>query len=257
MVCEEAVRIGNSIFVDYMNNHFIALIRFLVKCVKSSLKFVVSNNFVRGIYYTLNFPSSVTICWGAKVDRHSKMEGCCKVYDHAVFSGELGYGSYIGNYSSIVGRIGRFSSIAPHTTVVCGRHPYKEPNVTTSPMFFSLICQNGHTFATEQSYDEFNWVEEKVPVVIGNDVWIGARAFIIEGVTIHTGAMVLAGAVVTKDVPPYAIAGGVPAKIIGYRYDEETIALLLRSKWWEKDPQWLKEHWRIMNDMEEFKKVFG
>lgn len=126
------------VFTFFMTNRLISLFRFLAKCTKNSLKSVLANPFVRGIYYTIAFPSTATICWAAKVDRHSKMEGCCKVYDHAVFSGELGYGSYIGNYSTVVGRVGRFSSIAPHTTVVCGRHPYKEPNVTT-PMIPNTI----------------------------------------------------------------------------------------------------------------------
>lgn len=227
-----------------------------VNSFKSFLKSFLSNPFVRSIYYRLSFPSTVTVCWGAKVGRHSKLEGCCKVYPGAEFSGELGYGSYIGNHAVVNGRVGRFTSIAPHTQVVYGRHPYTLPYVTTSPMFFSLMRQNGHTFATEQVYEEFNWVYPGVPVVIGHDVWIGARAFIIEGVTVHTGAMVLAGAVVTKDVPPYAIVGGVPARIVGYRYDGETVDFLLRSKWWEKHPEWLREHWRIMNDMMEFKKYF-
>lgn len=66
----------------------------------------------------------------------------------------------------------------------------------------------------------------------------------------------LAGAVVTKDVPPYAIVGGVPAKIIRYRYDEETIAFLLRIKWWDMPEDWLKENWRLLNDMDKLKAYF-
>lgn len=238
-------------------NRIISLARFFIQCIRFLFKFLVSNSLVRGIYYCLAFPSTVTVCWGAKVDRKAKLEGCNKVYPGAMFSGELGYGSYVGNYSMVSGRVGRFTSIAPYTMVVCGRHPYTLPHVATSPMFFSKLRQNGHTFAVEQAFDEFHLVDERTPVVIGHDVWIGVRAFIIEGVTIHTGAMVLAGAVVTKDVPPYAMVGGVPARVMGYRYDEETIGLLLKSKWWEKDPVWLKGHWHIMNDMVEFKKIFS
>lgn len=240
-----------------MQNRFVSFFIYFFRSLKLLLKWLIANPFVRGMYYCLAFPSTVTVGWGAKVDRHSKLEGCCKVYPGTVFSGELGYGSYIGNHSTVVGQVGRFTSIAPYTMVVCGRHPYTLPHVTTSPMFFSKLRQNGDTFAVEQAFDEFHWVDERTPVVIGHDVWIGARAFIIEGVTIHTGAMVLAGAVVTKDVPPYAMVGGVPARVMGYRYDEETIGLLLKSKWWEKDPVWLKDHWRIMNDMVEFKKIFS
>lgn len=240
-----------------IQSRFVSLFIYFLCSFKFLLKWFIANPFVRGIYYSLAFPSTVTICWGAKVDRRAKLEGCCKVYSGTVFSGELGYGSYIGNDSTVLGRVGRFTSIAPYTTVVCGRHPYTLPYVTTSPMFFSQVRQNGYTFATEQAYEEFHWVDEQTPVVIGHDVWIGARVSIIEGVTIHTGAMVLAGAVVTKDVPAYAMVGGVPARVIGYRYDEETIELLLKSEWWERDPAWLKDHWCIMNDIKEFKKVFS
>lgn len=71
------------------------------------------------------------------------------------------------------------------------------------------------------------------PAEIGNDVWIGQNAVIMDGVKIGDGAIVAAGAVVTKDVAPYAIVGGVPAKLIKYRFDEATIKDLLRLKWWE------------------------
>ena len=73
------------------------------------------------------------------------------------------------------------------------------------------------------------------PVKIGNDVWIGRGAFIKGGVTIGDGAVIAAHAVVTKDVPPYAIVCGVPAKIIKYRFDCETIKELLDLKWWNYD----------------------
>ena len=71
--------------------------------------------------------------------------------------------------------------------------------------------------------------DNKWIVNIGHDCWIGEHVFMVGGVTVNNGAVVLAHAVVTKDVPPYAIVGGIPAKVIGYRYDEETIAFLLKK----------------------------
>lgn len=78
-------------------------------------------------------------------------------------------------------------------------------------------------------------VVSKGPIVIENDVWIGAYAQILSGVTVGTGAVIAAGSVVTKDIPPYAIVGGVPAKIIKYRFDEEKRNELLKSEWWKMD----------------------
>jgi acetyltransferase-like isoleucine patch superfamily enzyme len=80
----------------------------------------------------------------------------------------------------------------------------------------------------EKDYDfpEYQRIE------IGNDVWIGARAVILDGVRIGSGAIIASNAVVTKDVPPYAIVGGVPAQIISYRFSPEEIAKLLKLQWW-------------------------
>lgn len=93
--------------------------------------------------------------------------------------------------------------------------------------------------------------EGRFKVVIGNDVWIGAYAKIVEGVRIGDGAVIAAGAVVTKDVPPYAIVGGVPAKIIKYRFEEKQIKQLLELKWWNKDIAWLKTHAEKFRDVQE------
>ena len=79
---------------------------------------------------------------------------------------------------------------------------------------------------------------------------------IIGGVHIADGAVVLAGAVVTKDVPPYAIVGGFPAKIIQYRYDEETINFLLNIQWWNNSEDWFKEHWRLLTDINRLKAFY-
>ena len=88
--------------------------------------------------------------------------------------------------------------------------------------------------------------------VIGNDVWIGKRAIIKAGVKIGDGAVVGAGAVVTKDVPPYAIVAGVPAKIIKYRFDEDTIAQLLKTKWWNLSDEELEKRAGNITNVHEF-----
>ena len=87
-------------------------------------------------------------------------------------------------------------------------------------------------------HEEF-WQSE--PIHIGNDVWIGDEVFVKNGVTIGDGAVLGARSVVTKDVPPYAIVAGVPAKIIRYRFDEPTRQELLRLKWWELDDDIIRQ----------------
>lgn len=180
----------------------------------------------------------------------STFEGANSIGNRTYIASRMGYGSYCMQDCHIEGTIGRFCSIAAEVKVARGTHPIELPYATTSPIFFSTRKQTGTTFTTAERFDEL-----KEPVVIGNDCWIGQRALIVGGVTIGDGAVVLAGAVVTKDVPPYAIVGGVPAKIIRYRYDEEMIAFLLKTRWWDKPIDWLKENHTLLCDMEALKKA--
>lgn len=196
-----------------------------------------------------------SISLSSKVSIRSRFEGMNKICARTVFDGEMGLGSYIGVDSKIFGKVGRFCSIAERCCVVCGTHPYTFPFVTTSPMFFSLLKQTGHTFAAETCAEEFRYADGKFPVVIGSDSWIGYGAMLVSGISLGVGSVVLAGAVVTKDVPPYAIVGGVPAKVLRYRYDADTIKLLLESRWWERDKSWFAENWRLLTDMETFKRL--
>lgn len=218
-------------------------------------------SFIKTVYYKLFVPSSVRIPLSAILDNKVSFEGCCQLHSYVKFCGRLGYGSYIGPYSKVSAKIGRFTSIASYVCTVVGRHAYQAPFATTCPMFFSLNpnhSQSGSTFATDQMFEELKFAvpKKQLDVEIGNDVWIGERAMLIGGVHIADGAVVLAGAVVTKDVPPYAIVGGVPAKIIRYRYDEETINFLLNIQWWNNSEDWFKEHWRLLTDIDRLKAFY-
>ena len=184
------------------------------------------------------------------VHESSIFEGANLIGSHSYFEGKMGYGTYICDDCHIIGNIGRFTSIAKGVENSLGVHPITFPYATTSPMFFSLRKQNGETFTDTQLFDEI-----KPPITIGNDCWIGQRAFMVGGITIGDGAVVLAGAVVTKDVPPYAVVGGVPAKIIRYRFDESTIDFLLKTKWWNKPTDWLRTNSHLLCDLENLKKV--
>ena len=221
-----------------------------------------NNNITRIIkllYLAWRNRGKLKVHFSCNVGFHSTFEGANQLREGVLFSGSMGYGTYIAPNSMIAGKIGRFTSIGSDVKIIQGRHPYTYPYVSTSPMFFSAEkseLQTGVTFATEQRFvEELYADDEKSLVVIGSDCWIGSDVKIIEGVNIGDGAMVLAGAIVTKDVPPYAIVGGVPAKILKYRYDEETIKFLLNIKWWDRDISWLKENWHLLCNIEELKRI--
>lgn len=128
--------------------------------------------------------------------------------------------------------VGFFVSIGPKTEVIHGTHP--TDLVSTCPVFYSPKKQCGISFTDKTLFREFKYASgSKKSVVIGNDVWIGYGARILEGITVNDGAIISANAMVTKDVEPFAIVGGVPAKTIKYRFSDEEIELLEKFRWWQ------------------------
>lgn len=117
-------------------------------------------------------------------------------------------------------------------------------------MFFSVAKQNGYTFVDKDYFKEQKTVDGRYNVKIGNDVWINSKVSIISGVKIGDGAILLSGAMVTKDVPPYAIVGGVPAKILKFRYSPEDIDYLLKLQWWNKPVDWLRKNAHLLRDID-------
>lgn len=142
---------------------------------------------------------------------------------------DIGAYTYMGiNTTMNFTKIGKFCSLARNVDVGGFDHDYHK--VTTMPAFRYIQTKNGGgKLESRTAHKDF--------CKIGNDVWIAAGAQILHKVTIGDGAVVGGGAVVTKDVPPYAIVVGVPAKIIGYRCSAEQIAELEKIKWWD----WPKE----------------
>ena len=149
----------------------------------------------------------------------------------------LGDYTYVARNSQVYNtKIGKFSCIGPFVNTGMGAHPSSE-FVSSHPLFYSTIGQaSGLVIVDQNLFDEFP------ETIIGNDVWIGNNVTVKYGVTIGDGAIIASGAVVTKDVAPYSIMGGVPARLIKYRFTPEEIRFLEEFRWWDKDLEWLKAH---------------
>ncbi len=171
---------------------------------------------------------NVIIESGCKISNNSIIKENSRIfYNTSLNNSLISEYSYIGSDCFLQNvTVGKFCSVAKHSLIGLGKHPIKL--LTTSPLFYRKNNPLKIKFLKKDlGFKEYD------PVILGHDVWVGARAIINDGVKIGTGAIIASGAVVTKDVPPYAIVGGIPAKIIKYRFDEETIEKLLNSEWWE------------------------
>lgn len=135
----------------------------------------------------------------------------------------IGRYSYIGEYTKIdkCVRIGRYCSIAANVTIGATIHPTNW--LSTSPFQYDLWL--------DPETQKKQWITAKA-TNIGNDVWIGANAVIQSGISVGDGAIIGSAAVVTHDVPPYAIVAGVPARILRYRFEPDIVKALLKIKWW-------------------------
>lgn len=194
--------------------------------------------------------SHLKIEYRAKAAKNSVFEGYNKLSHHSYFSGELGYASYIGANSVVIGKIGRFCSIAESVQFLTLTHP-TQSFVSTHPYFYSTKKQSGFSFTEKQLFDEEPCIPgSKYSIIVGNDVYIGFGAIIVGPCRIGDGAVIAAGAVVTRNVEPYSIVGGVPAKHIKYRFSPHQIKELMALKWWNKDLKWLSHNYGYFENVD-------
>lgn len=161
----------------------------------------------------------------ADVSMNAKLGVKVGIAPNVVINGGVVLGDYsYVNMGAILfsGSIGRFCSIAHYSQIGAEQHPAR--HISTSPSIYG----RGNVVGADIVVDEF-----PCPPAIGSDVWIGSSAIVLQGVTIGHGAIVAAGAVVTKDVPPFAIVGGVPATQIGHRFPDNVVSQLLEMAWWD------------------------
>jgi chloramphenicol O-acetyltransferase type B len=203
-----------------------------------------ANNNARDLQHRLKYKKSI-------IDK-----GCCITEDtiigkkSRIMKGSIINHCNIGPYTYISRNaliqnttIGNYCSISHDVIIGLGAHPLN--HFSTSPLFYRVI----NPLQIKLINQNLNFKEYK-PINIGHDVWIGARVTILDGINIAIGAVIAAGAVVTKDVPAYAIVGGVPAKIIRYRFDQDKCKKLLQTQWWKKDPE------AVDNALNSFKSEF-
>lgn len=167
----------------------------------------------------------------------------------------IGYGSYISSYSKVFKcYIGKYCSISQKVQVVFGNHPTSK-FVSTYPAFYAKNTLSGLSFVNENKFEEYTYAdkEKKWFVEVGNDVWIGYDVKIMSGVRIGNGSIIAAGSVVTKNVEPYSIVGGIPAKMIKKRFSDRDILFLEHLEWWNKDGSWIQNYADDFEDINRMK----
>lgn len=207
-------------------------------------------------YYKKMKRFNIEINRKAYVDKETIFEGNNVInYKCIIEQCLIGRGTYIQSESAFKkSKIGAWCSIGSQVKVVYGNHPTHE-FVSLHPLFYLNKKMAGLQLNKKDKFTEYSYTdaEKKWFCEIGNDVWIGDRAIILNGTKIGDGAIIAAGAVVTRDVPPYGIVGGVPARIIKYRFNEKDIERLLSIKWWNKDVEWLKNNIDKFDSISNFK----
>ena len=223
------------------------------------LRFLIPNSFI----YFLNYLKYSAIYRGSRVSPRSFLFKTRLSKGNNICGGVSARNCEIGDYTYVAGtdsgsvvshlfnvKIGKYCSIASHVEVATSNH---NPRLITTFPFYSYdlsYCRNQNKKDIDNKESE---------TIIENDVWIGHGAIIIGGVNIGNGAIVAAGAVVTKDIPPYAIVGGVPATIIKYRFDGQQIKKLLEVAWWNWSEEKIAQNinWIMHEDVEAFINKFG
>lgn len=181
---------------------------------------------------------------GSKIHPTSKVESGTTIIDSVMDRHSFcGYDCSINNCD-----IGAFVSIASRVAIGGAKHPMEF--VSMSPVFLS------HKDSVKTKFSK-HYYKDIPRTTIGNDVWIGEGAFVKSGVKLGDGSVVGMGAVVTRDVPPYAVVGGNPAKVLKMRFSDSYIEAFLNLKWWTFSDEDLKKYGEFFNEPERFLKEMG
>ena len=185
---------------------------------------------------------------GSYLNKGSVLEGRNYIGRDAVLSNvRVGYGSVVNGGADISDtEIGKYVSIGARLRTDIGMHPVDGRHAALHTAFYSTKNIHGFSYALRDTYTGDKYLDEKkgIRVRIGNDVWIGNDVILMEGVTIGDGAAIAAGAVVTSDIEPYVLYGGVPARKLRDRFPADKAEKLLELKWWYMDEDAITEKFR-------------
>lgn len=201
----------------------------------------LSNDGSRDLDNKLRF-KGVKIDKGVCIDGKTKMGKNIHILANSILNNSfIDSFTYIGKNTVVQNAtIGKFCSIANDVCIGLGKHPID--NFSTATIFYRKSnTLNIDLIDHDMPFDEYE------TVTIGHDVWIGLRAIVLDGITVGNGAVIAANSVVTKDIPPYAIVAGVPAKIIKFRFNEDKIERLIDSKWWDLNLNEIKQKINNLN----------
>lgn len=218
----------------------------------------LKNNIFLSITKFKNKKKNVNILNGVRLNSLTTFEDNIYVYPNCdIRATTVGRGTYISKNSSLpFSSVGRFAQIGSNVEVIIGDHLLKD-NISTHPAFYSNLGQAGFIFTEESTYPSAKVTENNKLLEIGNDVWIGSNVQILNGVKIGDGCVIATGAVVTKDLEPYTIYGGVPAKKIRTRFEKEDIEFLLSNPWFDFDLNFISKNREAFNNIELYKEMIN
>jgi acetyltransferase-like isoleucine patch superfamily enzyme len=194
---------------------------------------------------------SCRIYSGVMVDERSALGTYNVLFSNVkILSSVIGDHTYVQENATICdAEVGKFCSIAMGASIGVPQHQLS--SVSSHPAFYLRNTPLAKTYSDQDMFRTFH------KTFIGHDVWIGQNAIIMNGLRVGIGAVIGAGAVVTRDVPAYAVVGGVPAQIIKYRFDEKLRNDLLGSKWWDMPEEWMENNYSLFQDPLKFLEYFN
>jgi acetyltransferase-like isoleucine patch superfamily enzyme len=214
--------------------------------IPKNIVYISLRKLLSSLYYKFKYRKNNLFIEYPSLIKNTTFGNNIKLYNNTIVQSSIDDFTYMGNETQILNStIGKFCSIGADCKIGLSKHP-SETFVSTHPIFYSKLKQAGVTFADK------NYFQEDQSVIIGNDVWIGVNSIITGSLIIGDGAIIAAGAVVTKDVLPYSIVGGIPAKHIKFRFSQIEMEQLLKDKWWLKDEEYLRKNFKKFHNISDY-----